>query len=332
METSDRTLASLKTPRLSQEDLEALLANHELQFKKEIARLLRDYRAKFDKWLHLLDNGFNLVLFGLGSKKALLQEFHTKTDLFQRDVVVVNGFFPSLTVKQILNAITVDVLDAPDTTFAGLPEHAEFICDTLSEDPESEPVYLVVHNIDGPMLRGEKAQSILATLAAHPKIHLICSIDHINAPLLWDQAKLSSFNFVWFDTTTFLPYTEETRNENSLMVKDSGALALNSLTHVFASLTPNVRAIYIMIIKNQLAAIEENGGSIGYSGIAFGDLYQKCREAFLSNTDITLRAQLTEFVDHKLINIRKGNDGMEYLTIPLNAGTLKEFLDDQQDN
>ena len=39
--------------------------------------------------------------------------------------------------------------------------------------------------------------------------------------------------------------------------------------------------------------------------MSFGDLYQKCREKFLVNSDLTLRAQLTEFKDHKLIKFKK---------------------------
>jgi hypothetical protein len=36
-----------------------------------------------------------------------------------------------------------------------------------------DDLYLLVHNIDGPMLRNEKAQAVLAALAAHPKVRLI---------------------------------------------------------------------------------------------------------------------------------------------------------------
>lgn len=44
-------------------------------------------------------------------------------------------------------------------------------------------VYLLIHNIDGPMLRGEKTQSALGHLASLPNLHLVASLDHINAPL-----------------------------------------------------------------------------------------------------------------------------------------------------
>lgn len=40
---------------------------------------------------------------------------------------------------------------------------------------------------------------------------------------------------------TFQHYVEETSYENSLLVQQTGALALSSLTHVLRSLTPNAR-------------------------------------------------------------------------------------------
>jgi hypothetical protein len=45
------------------------------------------------------------------------------------------------------------------------------------------PLLLVVHNIDGPALRSSAAQAALATLAAHPRVALVASVDHLNASL-----------------------------------------------------------------------------------------------------------------------------------------------------
>lgn len=50
------------------------------------------------------------------------------------------------------------------------------------KDPDNH-IYLIIHNIDGPMLRGEKNQQALGQLASIPNMHLLASIDHINAPL-----------------------------------------------------------------------------------------------------------------------------------------------------
>jgi len=43
--------------------------------------------------------------------------------------------------------------------------------------------YLIIHNIDGTMLRADRTQTILSLLAQISGFHIIASIDHINAPL-----------------------------------------------------------------------------------------------------------------------------------------------------
>lgn len=68
-----------------------------------------------------------------------------------------------------------------------------------------------------------------------------CNVVLVCVCSVWDQAKMSMFNWLWYETTTYLPYTEETSYENSLLVQQTGALALSSLTHVLRSLTPNAR-------------------------------------------------------------------------------------------
>lgn len=50
-------------------------------------------------------------------------------------------------------------------------------------DNPNDRLCLIIHNIDGIMLRSNKAQNILASLAAIPNIHVVASVDHINAPL-----------------------------------------------------------------------------------------------------------------------------------------------------
>ena len=363
--TSDKTLNQLRTPRLSPEVLKQVLDGEPLKYEKEIFQLSTEHQSQFSKWFHLLNEDFNVVLYGLGSKRNLLNDFHSEK-LNAKDCIVINGFFPSLTMKNVLTAILFDILEFKGNIGTSISEQAECIMKAYNDGVENEPIeddlYLIIHNIDGPMLRNDVSQTILSNLAAHPRIHLICSIDHINSPLLWDQNKLAKFNFIWHDATTFLPYSEETLNENSLMVRSSGSgLALNSLLRVFESLTPNAKEIYLLIIKYQMKTVQEVGFSF-YQGISFKDLYRyellyidsfygsiiafrsnqfekigytylflhafrQCRPAFLVNSDLTLRAQLTEFLDHKLILSKKGTDGMDYLTIPLENPTLEEFLD-----
>ena len=70
-------------------------------------------------------------------------------------------------------------------------------------------IYLLIHNIDGSMLRGEKTQSALGHLASLPNMHLVASIDHINAPLgVWSVCvRLCLLVCVGSTSTTF--YSED---------------------------------------------------------------------------------------------------------------------------
>ncbi|NXC60319.1 ORC2 protein, partial [Aleadryas rufinucha] len=323
--TSDRTLQKLRKRRLNQQTLHDLLKKAPLAYAAEIRDLNQQHESLFSKWMLQLHLGFNIVLYGLGSKRDLLEKF--RTSLLQDSVhLVVNGYFPSITVRSILNSITEEVLDHIGT-FRSPLDQLEFIMKRFKEDSSLE-LYVLIHNLDSQMLRGERSQQILAQLSSLPSIYLIASIDHINAPLMWDQAKLSLYNWLWYETTTFSPYVEETSYENSLLVQQSGSLALSSLTHVLHSLTLNARGIFRLLAQHQL----EKKDNPSYPGLSFQDFYQQCREAFLVNSDLTLRAQLTEFRDHKLIRTKRGADGVEYLLIPVDDSTLTDFLEKEDDD
>ncbi|CAN9503266.1 unnamed protein product [Ophioblennius macclurei] len=321
--TSDRTLQRLNTPKLDREKLIQLLEGKPSCYSKEIQELHNCHRKNFSKWMLQLGLGFSVLVYGLGSKKALLEDFRVSY-LSRKIHMVVNGFFPSITLKSILNSLTCEVLEH-EGSFRTPSDQIQFIIQTFKESPDLH-VYLIIHNIDGPMLRGEKIQSALGQLASLPNLHMVASIDHINAPLVWDQFKQSQFNWLWWECVTFQHYTEETSYENSLLVQQTGALALSSLRHVLRSLTPNARGIFKLLVNFQL----ENKDNPSYTGLSFQDFYQRCREAFLVNSDLTLRTQLTEFKDHKLIRTRKGADGVEYLTVAVDASTLTDFLEDEE--
>lgn len=104
---------------------------------------------------------------------------------------------------QILCKITEDLLGSAGA-FRNVIRQCEFILDRLADsstpgtataaraahgDAETaaadsdEHIVLVVHNIDGVGLRSERAQTALSLLAELPQIHIVASVDHVNAPL-----------------------------------------------------------------------------------------------------------------------------------------------------
>ena len=109
-----------------------------------------------------------------------MQAFHNEK-LQNHHVLVVNGFFPSLTVKDILENIAKDVLELTSTS-SNLHDVVDLISGGMKKYPGLR-IFLMIHNLDGAMLRNEKAQHLLSRLACVERIHLIASIDHVNAPL-----------------------------------------------------------------------------------------------------------------------------------------------------
>lgn len=247
----------LKSSRLQHDELFSLLnsIHSSAEHHHRIAEMLDGLRQNFDRWWREMQKGYNIIVYGLGSKQQLLYEF-CDVYLHDRPLIMVNGFFPSLTVKDILQSIKVQLLEI---TINSRSDHetVDVIASTLASMPNAH-IFIVINNIDGVMLRKTKDQHIISRLAKIDRIHLIASIDHINAPLMWDQTCMDNFNFIWYDCTTMLPYKNETAFENSVFFQNSGELDLAAMNNVFRSLTTNARGIYMILVKNQLANAKDS--------------------------------------------------------------------------
>lgn len=119
------------------------------------------------------------MVYGLGSKRYLLDDFRTRS-LSGKNVLVVNGYFPGLTMKEIFSSLIDGILEHPGS-FSGPTEQLEFIEQQFSH-PGNE-AYIIIHNLDGPSLQFVREQEIIGRLATVPGLHVIVSIDHINTPL-----------------------------------------------------------------------------------------------------------------------------------------------------
>lgn len=118
-------------------------------------------------------------MYGLGSKRYLLDEFRTRC-LDGKNVVVVNGYFPGLTMKEIFNSLTDGILEHSGG-FSGPVEQLELIEQEFNSTKVE--AYIIIHNMDGPSLQFSREQETLCRLAAVPGLHVIASTDHINTPL-----------------------------------------------------------------------------------------------------------------------------------------------------
>jgi hypothetical protein len=65
--------------------------------------------------------------------------------------------------------------------------------------------------------------------------------------------------------------------------------------------------------------------------VPFSKLYYECREKFIVSNELTLRAQLTEFIDHKLIRLKTESDGSEAIYLLIDDNNLKLYIDELKD-
>ena len=116
----------------------------------------------------------------------------------------------------------------------------------LLDEAEAKTITIIMHNLDGEALRQERSQAVISRLVAHPKVSLVASIDHIRAPLLWDAARISQFNFLWHDATTFDSYTVEIPVDEALSLVDGSGRAggTKGVKYVLASLPSNAKSLF----------------------------------------------------------------------------------------
>ncbi|CAL4912954.1 unnamed protein product [Urochloa decumbens] len=314
--------------------LRASLAEIPPKHEEEVEALTRRYKDQYRNWLFELRCGFGLLMYGFGSKKQLLEDF-VSTTLTDFTVIVINGYLPSINLKQVIATIAEMFWDQtkskrkqqPGTrSQLSQPFPSQSFDDIISflkrqtSDDVDDQVCLLIHNIDGPALRDAESQQCLAQVACCPQVRVVASTDHVNAPLLWDKKMVhTQYKWSWYHVPTFAPYKVECVFYPLILASGGHAQTTKTALVVLQSLTPNAQSVFRVLAEYQLANEKEEGMPVS-------SLYTKCRERFLVSSQVTLNSHLTEFKDHDLVKIRKHSDGQDCLRIPLVSDALEKLL------
>ena len=292
-------------------------------------------RESYRKWLIELKCGFNILCHGVGSKKAVLEDFGRTHCCRDPDGITlrVNGFMDDFVMKDLITKQCGVIVDESKRNRAkkngikndkDMAKHAENVTRYLEEEGVSQKLqykyfYLIVHNIAGQMLRKHKVQRALSVLGNCRFIHLIASMDHIHGLMLWDRNDLSSFHWIYHDVSTFKHYFEEMEFEKDETIKLSNNSADHGLEHIMSSLTPQHHDIILHLAEHQLA---HDG-----MGLAQMKWYQKCEDSMLVSNSLKFKQYITEFVDHNVIVEQKVQGNMVF-TIPYSADVIQNELID----
>ena len=155
-----------------------LLLNHDEYFahrqaykdphQEEEDFLLKLHESAFPQWLFELREGFNICLYGYGSKRGVIQALaeHIHED-FEKPpkIVMVNGYNTALHIRDILTSVASPLF--PKNVKLPMQPAAlqQLILETLTEKPLVQPLYLLINSMDSAQLRKASIQTTLATLA-----------------------------------------------------------------------------------------------------------------------------------------------------------------------
>lgn len=280
--------------------------------------------AHFGIWHAQMRVGWSLLLHGFGSKRRILDAF-VDDELSQTGrVVVIEGYAANLDLRaELLAAAAALKLQLPAATSAQFAAHrgtalgvAKRIKAALLRDAEDDTyVHFVIHSIDGPKLRQQ--QQVLAELKCD-RSTLACSVDHINAPLLWHADLVETFDWLWVDATTFAWYDAEAplpELEGQTCKIQSNSIDTEGITYVLQSFVARqIEVLHVAanLARQSLSNLRRQQGPSGPPSFSFRDLSENCRLLFIPDTQ--LKTFIREFIDQRILQTTH-HRGTEYYSI-----------------
>jgi origin recognition complex subunit 2 len=306
--TSNNTLSSLDL--LTHDEYFSILRQLKDPHAADVKFLQNLHAESFAQWAFELSQGFSTCLYGYGSKRRLLHNFATYLSSHNPNhkIVIINGYVRTLTTRDILSTLTAALPSAVSSTSAsgGGSLNPSTALQTLLTHLSS-PLTLLINSIDSPPLRKPALQSLLSHLAAHPHIHLACTADTPDFPLLWDAGLRASFSFLFHDCTTFAPFApcelEVVDEVHELLGRKARrAGGKEGVAFVLRSLPENARALFRLLVGEVLVAMEDEQGGGGGTGAVGGQevaveyrmVYNKAVEEFICSSEMAFRTLLKE--------------------------------------
>ncbi|KAM6522214.1 Origin recognition complex subunit 2 [Fusarium falciforme] len=332
--TSNNTLGSLSL--LTHDEYFTIIRENKDHHEADIEYLESLHAESFPQWSFELSQGFNLCLYGYGSKRRLLHKLaghlHARNRWDKGDkIVIINGYAPTTTMREILSTIGTAIDPSQRIPLAQPSIMVQAVLSHLANS--SMTLTLIVNSIDAAPLRKPASQAALAQLAAHPRIRLICSADTPDFALLWDIGVRSALNLVFHDCTTFAAYTAEldvVDEVHELLGRNAHRVnGREGVAFVLRSLPENAKNLFRLLVGEVLIAMEEEGdGGDEPTGVEYRMVYNKAVEEFICSSEMAFRTLLKEFHDHQIIKSITDALGTELLSLPFRKDELEAILED----
>ncbi|GBE82738.1 hypothetical protein SCP_0411230 [Sparassis crispa] len=242
----------------------------------------------FEQYYWEMRQGFDLLFYGLGSKRGVMNAFAKFLAGKGAHVVVVNGFSPGFQLKDLVGALE-GVLDATELegedsgaasaesktdgivrrvckAFSGREDTEGDTDDDVEEEEEahsesgspSPHLYLILHSHDAPALRSSRARTLLTQLARASRVHFAASFDHIAFPTRHTLSSLFAPRPVlWHDLTTLAPYDAELAHSDPAALSSAPVGAPSALSGAGSGNTRKGAVVSESAARHVLASVTQ---------------------------------------------------------------------------
>eukprot|EP01038_Epipyxis_sp_PR26KG_P005098 gene5098-7107_t len=213
-------------------------------------------------------------------------------------------------------------------------------------------LFIVINDISGSSLSSNESQLCLSILASCASVSIICTMEHLNMPLLWTSSMVQSFNWSFQHVPTYSNDCLLPQNFSMVLTDKPNyeiSEANRALDYVLRSLTPKHHEVLQILcdyhckkldeIENKKTAnqnskqtkkTKSNKEAVivdDYDGfISMVDLFQICLRRCVSINNSELYSLVREFIDHQIIIMKSDSNKVDFIRLNLSDSTIRTLI------
>lgn len=313
------------------------------------------YQAQFKEWAYLLSTKQSILLYGLGSKKAVLSAFGEALSN-EGDVLNINGYDEEVDLNQLFGyidqiflggAVSATIDNSLRGTRDGLITKAVSIAKKFAST-RSRPLFILIHTIDGVGLNDDFSQASLQALMGSsekdrcPMIRIAASVDNINAAMsLCSPQVEQKIDWVSISSMLFWAALSVSSNTCACHIHYSQAWKKVDTHRPFFEELQDGPQTTVVKKKQKTTSTQKTGVAVlqVLSSLAprhtevlqrlvciqrnndtkltsYSALKEVCTTKMITKSEGNLRSILKELLDHEIIVKEKDAGGNEYFFVP----------------
>jgi len=256
---------------------------------------MKIYDFVYYGWKCYMEAGMSILCYGLGSKRRLLDGFSKVLSKEGHCSMSVYGFKSKIDSTMIIFKVAKYIL--------GLDNENLCVYEMLHKLSEpnifhNQPLFIILHNIDGIGLRTKYHQDILSRLVISTNIRIVASFDHMDTPIIWDRSLVLKYRWIYYHLPTYETYLQELSHmtiRSKITEKNKATLGENiQINKQFPKATMKILSLLIEFTKTEKYK----------DGITFESLSLLCRTNWILSNKDTLKKIIQKLLDENIVGKR----------------------------